>query len=115
MWNNKLERKTVRMQLPRTSSERLIAATLCPILALFFGLACIGLTGIQPRPLAAKFLVHVGVESCAAFCILLLLLSIWALFTPRWVEAVANRYTRRAVLAGLFLAVVGPAIVVLFL
>ena len=99
----------MRIDLPEKRGERFFMALACPFFALFLVMALAMVRFWEPRSILwrlAKLLIQ---EVLLAFTIVFVLAIIWALFTPRWVEKLANRYAGTVVFGSILLVFGGMA------
>ena len=81
--------------LPRKIGDCFLALTLSSVLTGFFALIS---SVLQHKPATgwlASLLHGLAVETMFTFCIFSFLALIWALFTPRWLEALLSQSFRR--------------------
>jgi ABC-type Fe3+-siderophore transport system permease subunit len=79
------------LSLPRKLGDRLLLVVFSTVLAGFFALMSQALQQRTPTGWLAKLLHGLAVETMFTFCIFSFLALVWALFTPRWLEALLGQ------------------------
>lgn len=80
-----------RLILPRKLGDRLLLVVFATVLAAFFALMSLSLHHRTPTGWLEKLLCALAIETMFTFCIFSLLALVWAVITPRWLEALVRQ------------------------
>jgi hypothetical protein len=102
-----------RFVLPRKLGDRIVVFIFGSVLTAFFALMSFRLDSTPLPGWLGKVLRGVVVEAMFAFAVFSGLALIWALFTPRWLEALINQGTRK-VMSTIVVVLISAAFTILY-
>ena len=87
----------MKINLPKTVSDRIATALFSPVFAFFIAVPILILRDWQTDTLLLHLVKALSIEILSAFVVVFLLLFIYAIFAPRWVRSLMGQYAPTAI------------------